>query len=97
VVPAAVVVALTYVTIVIVLPSYVIRDAAGNYPAVAQGLRGTAESLGAQVVDSLAQRWHRNGDLKRLLWKDRVNLNGDGNAFYANEIMKTLTRMGAAS
>jgi hypothetical protein len=81
--------------VVIVLPSYVTRDAASNYPAVAQGLRGTAESMGAQVIDLVAQRWYRNGDLKRVLWKDGVNLNGD--AFSANKIMENLTRIGVAS
>jgi hypothetical protein len=83
--------------IIIVLPSYVTRDAASNYPAVAQGLLDTAESVGAQVIDPVAQRWYRNGDLKRLLWKDGVNLNGDGNAFYASKIMENLTRIGVAS
>ncbi len=83
--------------IIIVLPSYVTRDAAGNYSAVAQGLRGIAESVGAQVIDPVAQRWYRGGDLKRLLWKDGVNLNGDGNAFYAAKIVENLTRLGVAS
>lgn len=83
--------------IVIVLPSYVTRDAANNYPAVAQGLRDTAESVGAQVIDPVAQRWYRGGDLKRLLWKDGVNLNGEGNAYYAAKITENLTRLGVAS
>ncbi len=83
--------------IVVVLPSYVTREAANNYPAVAQGLRGTAESVGAQVIDPVAQRWYRGGDLKRLLWKDGVNLNGDGNAYYAAKIIENLTRLGVAS
>jgi hypothetical protein len=82
--------------VAIVLPSYVTRDAASNYRAVARGLHGTAESVGAQVIDPAAQRWYRSGDLKRL-WKDGVNLNGDGNACYSNKIMENLTRMGVAS
>jgi hypothetical protein len=83
--------------IIIVLPSFVTRDAASNYPTVAQGLRDTAESVGAQVIDPVGQRWYRNGDLKRLLWKDGVNLSGDGNAFYASKITENLTRIGVAS
>jgi lysophospholipase L1-like esterase len=83
--------------IVIVLPSYVTRDVASNYPVLAQGLRGTAESVGAQVIDPVAQRWYRDGDLKRLLWKDGVNLSGDGNAYYSGKVIENLTRMGVAS
>ena len=83
--------------IIIVLPSYAARDVASNYPVLAQGLRGTAESVGAQVIDPVAQRWYRDGDVKRLLWKDGVNLSGEGNAYYADKIVENLTRMGVAS
>jgi lysophospholipase L1-like esterase len=83
--------------IIIVLPSYVTRDVASNYPVLAQGLRGTAESVGAQVIDPVAQRWYREGDVKRLLWKDGVNLSGDGNAYYSGKVIENLTRMGVAS
>jgi lysophospholipase L1-like esterase len=83
--------------IIIVLPSYVTRDVASNYPVLAQGLRGTAESVGAQVIDPVAQRWYRGGDVKRLLWKDGVNLSGEGNAYYSDKVIENLTRMGVAS
>jgi lysophospholipase L1-like esterase len=83
--------------IIIVLPAYVTRDVASNYPVLAQGLRGTANGVGAQVIDPVAQRWYRDGDVKRLLWKDGVNLSGDGNAYYSRKIVENLTRMGLAS
>jgi lysophospholipase L1-like esterase len=83
--------------IIIVLPSYVTPSVASNYPALAQGLRQTAESVGAQVIDPVAQRWYRDIGVKRLLWKDGVNLNGDGNAYYADKIIENLRRMGVAS
>jgi lysophospholipase L1-like esterase len=83
--------------IIIVLPSYVTRDVASNYSVLAQGLRGTAESVGAQVIDPVAQRWYRDGDVKRLLWKDGVNLSGDGNAYYSAKVVENLTRMGVRS
>jgi lysophospholipase L1-like esterase len=83
--------------IIIVLPSFVTPKVANNYPALAQGLRRTAESVGADVIDPVAQRWYRDIDVKRLLWKDGVNLNGDGNAYYADKIIENLTRMGFAS
>jgi lysophospholipase L1-like esterase len=83
--------------IIIVLPSYATRDVASNYPVLAQGLRGTAESVGAQVIDPVAQRWYRDGDVKRLLWKDGVNLSGEGNAYYSDKVIENLTRMGVAS
>jgi lysophospholipase L1-like esterase len=82
--------------IILVLPSYVTRDAASNYPVLAQGLRGAAESVGAQVIDPVAQRWYRDGDVKRLLWKDGVNLSGEGNAYYSDKVVENLTRMGVA-
>ena len=55
------------------------------------------KSVGAQVIDPVAQRWYRDGDVKRLLWKDGVNLSGEGNAYYADKIVENLTRMGVAS
>ncbi len=84
-------------TIVIVLPSYVTPVVPSGYPALAEGLRSAAESVGARVIDPVAQQWYRGSDVKRLLWKDGVNLNGDGNAYYAGKIIENLTRMGIAS
>jgi lysophospholipase L1-like esterase len=83
--------------IIVVLPSYVTRDVASNYPVLAQGLRDTAKSVGAQVIDPVAQRWYRDGDVKRLLWKDGVNLSSDGNAYYSAKVIENLTRMGVGS
>ena len=84
-------------TMVIVLPSYVTPVVSSGYPALAEGLRSAAESVGARVIDPVAQQWYRGSDVKRLLWKDGVNLNGDGNAYYAGKIIENLTRMGIAS
>ena len=81
----------------IVLPSYVTPVVPSGYPALAEGLRSAAESVGARVIDPVAQQWYRGSDVKRLLWKDGVNLNGDGNAYYAGKIIENLTRMGIAS
>lgn len=83
--------------IVVVLPSYAVRDVPVNYPVLAQGLRSSAESVGAQVIDPIAQHWYRDVDVKQLLWKDGVNLNGEGNAYYAAKIIQNLARMGIAS
>jgi lysophospholipase L1-like esterase len=79
--------------IIIVLPSYAIPDVAGNYPALAQGLRRAADSVGAYVIDPVVQRWYRDIDLKPLLWRDGVHLNSDGNIYYADKIIENLKRM----
>lgn len=83
--------------IVVVLPSYVTKNVASDYPALADGLRASAQSVGADVIDPVAQHWYRDIDLKPLLWKDGVNLSADGNAYYADKIIENLTRMGVAS
>jgi lysophospholipase L1-like esterase len=83
--------------IIIVLPSYATPDAADNYAAVAQGLRGIAESVGASVIDPVAQGWYQGIDLTPLLWDDGIHLNHDGEIYYANKIMANLKQMGFAS
>ncbi|MGH3959086.1 SGNH/GDSL hydrolase family protein [Mycobacterium sp.] len=83
--------------IVIMLPSYVTPDVADNYPAVAQGLRRTAESVGAYVIDPVGQHWYHDIDVRRLLGRDHTHFNGDGNIYYADKIINNLKQMGFAS
>lgn len=83
--------------IVVVLPSYVTAEVASTYPALAQGISRAAEDVGAQVIDPVAEHWYRGDGLKKLLWTDGANLNGDGNVYYADKIIENLTRMGIAS
>ena len=64
--------------IIIMLPASATPDVAANYPAVAEGLRRTAESVGAYVIDPVAQRWYRDIDVKPLLRQDGIHLNDNG-------------------
>lgn len=82
--------------IVILLPAYATTDVAANYDAVAQGLRSTAESVGADVIDPLAQGWYRDIDVKALQ-KDGIHLNDNGEIYYAHKIIENLKQMGSAS
>jgi hypothetical protein len=83
--------------IIIMLPSSATPDVAANYPAVAQGLSRTAESVGAYVIDPVAQRWYRDIDVKLLLWPDGLHLNHNGDAYYADKIIENLKQIGFAS
>lgn len=83
-------------TIVIMLPAYATREEATNYPALAAGLRRTAESVGAYVIDPVAEGWYRDIDLAPMMWNDGVHLNAEGNEYYADKIIEDLKRMGLA-
>jgi len=82
--------------IVILLPAFATTDQAANYDAVAQGLRVTAESVGAYVIDPVAQGWYRDVDA-RSLQKDRIHLNNDGEIYYARKVVENLNQMGSTS
>ncbi|MEY8014820.1 SGNH/GDSL hydrolase family protein [Mycobacterium servetii] len=82
--------------IIIILPSYVTTQAASNFPAVAEGLRRAADSVGAHVIDPVAQGWYRGVDLKALLAPDGIHFNAEGNKYYADKIMENLSKMGLA-
>jgi hypothetical protein len=83
--------------IVIMLPASATADATTNYPAVANGLRRTAESVGAYVIDPAAQGWYRDIDVKPLLGQDGTHLNGDGETYCADKIIENLKLMGFGS
>jgi lysophospholipase L1-like esterase len=83
--------------IIIMVPSYATPDVAADYPAVAQGLRRTAQGVGAYVIDPVVQGWYRDVDVKSLLWHDGIHLNGDGQRYYATKIVENLKEMGFAS
>lgn len=70
---------------------------AENYPAVAQGLRGTAESVAAEVIDPKARHWYSDIDGKSLMWRDGAHLNPNGDAYYAGKVIESLKQMGIAS
>jgi lysophospholipase L1-like esterase len=82
--------------IIIMLPAYITPEVATNYPALAQGFRRTAESVGAYVIDPVTEGWYRGTDLKRLLGQDGIHLNGEGNTYYADKIIENLKQMGLA-
>jgi hypothetical protein len=82
--------------IIIMLPATATPDVAANYSAVAQGLRRTAESVGAYVVDPVAQGWYRDIDVKALQ-KDGIHLNDNGEIYYADKIIENLQQMWSAS
>jgi hypothetical protein len=83
--------------IIIMLPASATPDVAANYPAVAQGLRRTAASVGAYVIDPLAQGWYRDTGVKPLLQKDGIHLSNNGEIYYANKIIENLRQMRFAS
>jgi GDSL-like Lipase/Acylhydrolase family len=83
--------------IVIMLPASATADETANYPAVADGLRRTAESVGAYVIDPVAQGWYRDIDVKPLLGQDGTHLNGNGETYCANKIIENLKLMGFGS
>ena len=81
------------------LPASATADEAANYPAVADGLRRTAESVGAYVIDPVAQGWYRDIDVKPLLRQDGdgTHLNYDGETYCAEKIIENLKQMGFGS
>jgi lysophospholipase L1-like esterase len=79
--------------IVMVLPDYATPDPVANQPAVADGLRHVAESTGAAVIDPVAQRWYSDINVKPLLESDGVHLNGDGQTYYAKNVVRSLKQM----
>jgi hypothetical protein len=82
--------------IIVLLPAYATPEVAGNYPAVAEGLRRTADSVGGYVIDPVEQGWYRDVDV-RSLQKDRIHLNDKGEIYYAHKVIENLTQMGATS
>jgi GDSL-like Lipase/Acylhydrolase family len=85
--------------IIVMLPASATADETANYPAVADGLRRTAESVGAYVIDPVAQGWYRDIDVKPLLRQDGdgTHLNSDGEAYCADKIIENLQQMGFGS
>jgi hypothetical protein len=85
--------------IIVMLPASATADETANYPAVADGLRRTAESFGAFVIDPVAQGWYRDIDVKPLLRQDGdgTQLNGDGETYCADKIIESLKLMGVGS
>jgi lysophospholipase L1-like esterase len=83
--------------IVIILPNFPTPVVAEHYPALAEGLRHTAESVGADVIDPVAQRWYSDVEGKTLMWRDGAHLNSKGDAYYAGKVADSLKRMGFGS
>jgi hypothetical protein len=83
--------------IIVMLPTTAGPDENANYPALADGLRRTAESVGAYVIDPVAQGWYRDIDAEPLLWQDGTHLNPDGETYYADKITENLKLMGFGS
>jgi GDSL-like Lipase/Acylhydrolase family len=85
--------------IIVMLPAATTTDQTANYPAVADGLRRAAESVGAHVIDPLAQGWYRDIDVKPLLWQDKdgTHLNANGEVYFADKIITSLKQMGFGS
>jgi lysophospholipase L1-like esterase len=83
--------------IIIILPTFLSPAVAHNYPAVAEGLRRTAESVGGHVIDPVEQRWYRGIDVKPLLSPDGIHLNGNGEIYYADKINENLKQIGFGS
>ncbi len=63
-----------------------------SYPAVAQGLRYCAASVGAFVIDPVAQRWYSDVDAKGLVWRE-THLNSAGDSYYGDRIVENLRQM----
>lgn len=82
--------------IVVVAPTFIRPDPAENYPQIAEQLRLTAASIGAYVVDPVAEGWFRNVDLAPLLWTDGVHLNAVGSNYYAEKITESIEQYGIA-
>ncbi|MDT5136386.1 MAG: hypothetical protein QOD58_648 [Mycobacterium sp.] len=83
--------------IIVMLPTTAGPDENANYPALADGLRRTAESVGAYVIDPVAQGWYRDIDAEPLLWQDGTHLNPNGETYYADKITENLKLMGFGS
>jgi hypothetical protein len=84
--------------IAIVLPASPTPDENANYAAVADGLRRTAESVGAHLIDPVAQGWYHDIDVQPLLGQDGIHLAGDvGETYYADKITENLKLMGIGS
>ena len=83
--------------IIIILPNFPTPVVAENYPAVAQGLRSTAESVAAEVIDPKAQHWYSDIDGKTLMWRDGAHLNAKGDTYYADKVSDSLKQMGLGS
>jgi len=85
--------------IIVMLPASATADETANYPAVADGLRRTAESVGAYVIDPVAQGWYRDIDVKPLLWQDGdgTHLNYHGESYCADKIIENLKLLGFGS
>jgi hypothetical protein len=83
--------------IIVMLPASAAADETANYPAVADGLRRAAESVGAYVIDPVAQGWYRDIDVKPPLWQDGTHLNANGETYYADKVIKSLKQMGFGS
>ena len=83
--------------IIIILPNFPTPVVAEHYPALAQGLRRTAESVAAEVIDPTAQHWYSDIDGKTLMWRDGAHLNSKGDAYYAGKVTDSLKRMGFGS
>ena len=78
--------------IILILPNYATAAPNDSYPAVAQGLRDSAASVGAFVIDPVAQRWYSDVDAKGLVWRE-THLNSAGDSYYGDRIVENLRQM----
>ncbi len=84
--------------IVVLLPAADTPAESANYAAVADGLRQTAESVGAYVIDPVAQGWYRGIDGMPPPWQDGLHVAGDADeTFRADKIIENLTLIGSGS
>jgi hypothetical protein len=78
--------------IILILPNYATSTPNDNYPAVALGLRSSAERVGAYVIDPVAQRWYSDVDAKGLVWRE-AHLNSAGDSYYGDRVVENLKQM----
>jgi len=81
-------------TIIIVLPASFASGGWQDHPEVADGLRRTADSVGARVIDPAAEQWFRGIEMMPLLARDGTHLNDAGQDYYAEKIVENLKQMG---
>jgi lysophospholipase L1-like esterase len=81
-------------TIFVVTPAYINPRSAVIYPLVVEQIRLSADKIGANVLDPIAEGWWRDVDLGPLLWRDGLHLNSAGAEYYAEKIAEGMRRAG---
>jgi lysophospholipase L1-like esterase len=76
--------------VVVLAPSYLSAEAYGDYGTRISVIANAVQSVGAILIDPIAEQWYGRADLSTLLLPDSFHPNQAGHQFIADKLEKSL-------